>query len=101
VGIYVIITTYAFLGGMSTSVSLTTWFRDQLAQIEIKQEKSGGLEGYSALAQLVVESLVGANGLVVLPYFEGERTPLHDPKAKGILFGLSLKHTRSDFTVPF
>ena len=31
-----------------------------------------------------------------LPYFSGERTPIHDPKAKGALFGLNLTHTRGD-----
>ena len=31
-----------------------------------------------------------------LPYFSGERTPIHDPHAKGVLFGLNLTHTRAD-----
>jgi xylulokinase len=31
-----------------------------------------------------------------LPYFSGERTPIHDPFAKGCLFGLNLTHTRGD-----
>ena len=38
----------------------------------------------------------GARGLVFLPYFSGERTPIHDPHAKGALFGLNLAHTRAD-----
>ena len=38
----------------------------------------------------------GAHGLVVLPYFSGERTPIHDPHAKGTIFGLDLTHTRGD-----
>jgi xylulokinase len=33
---------------------------------------------------------------VLLPYFSGERTPIHDPLAKGVLFGLDLTHTRGD-----
>ena len=32
----------------------------------------------------------------MLPYFSGERTPIHDPHAKGVLFGLDLTHTRAD-----
>ena len=36
------------------------------------------------------------DGLVLLPYFSGERTPIHDPHAKGVLFGLNLTHTRGD-----
>ena len=38
----------------------------------------------------------GANGLVVLPYFSGALTPLFDPDAKGMIFGLDLTHTRGD-----
>ena len=87
---------YAFLGGMSTSGSLTTWFRDQFAQRESELENAGGENAYAVLARLAADSRPGANGLIVLPYFEGERTPLHDPRAKGIWFGLSLKHTRGD-----
>jgi xylulokinase len=34
--------------------------------------------------------------LLCLPYFSGERTPIHDPQAKGAFFGLDLTHTRGD-----
>jgi len=87
---------YAFLGGMSTSGSLTTWFRDQFAQFELEKEKEGGENAYAVLARLASASPIGSRGLIALPYFEGERTPLHDPKARGVWFGLSLKHTKGD-----
>lgn len=87
---------FAFLGGMSTTGSLTTWFRDQFAQHELEKEKAGGENAYAVLAEAAAQSPIGARGLVALPYFEGERTPLHDPKAKGVWFGLSLKHTKGD-----
>jgi xylulokinase len=32
----------------------------------------------------------------MLPYFSGERTPIHDPEAKGTIFGLDLTHNRGD-----
>mgnify|MGYP002064199582 CR=1 FL=1 len=88
--------TFAFMGGMSTSGSLTTWFRDRFAQAEVESEKSGGENAYAILAKEAAESPAGAKGLIALPYFEGERTPLQDPAAKGVLFGLNLKHTRGD-----
>ena len=31
----------------------------------------------------------------MLPYFSGERTPINDPKAKGVIFGLTLAHSRA------
>ena len=36
----------------------------------------------------------GSGGLITLPYFAGERTPINDPAAKGVVFGLKLTHTR-------
>ncbi|MGW4242810.1 FGGY-family carbohydrate kinase, partial [Nocardia sp. NPDC004722] len=38
----------------------------------------------------------GSRGLLALPYFAGERTPLFDPDARGIIAGLTLTHTRAD-----
>jgi xylulokinase len=81
---------HASMAGLSTSGTLTHWFRDELAR---------DLEPAEALAQLIAEaegSPPGATGLVALPYFSGERTPIHDPHATGALFGLNLTHTRGD-----
>ncbi len=88
--------TYVLAGGMATSGSLTRWFRDQFAPLEVQAEQVGGMNAYSALARLAGDSTLGGNGLVVLPYFAGERTPLLDPDAKGMIFGLGLHHTRAD-----
>ncbi len=88
--------TYAFLGGMSTGGSLTRWFRGEFGQPEVSAEASGGVDAYAALASLAATSPPGAAGLIALPYFEGERTPIQDPEASGVLFGLRLRHTRAD-----
>ncbi|MFN3982146.1 MAG: FGGY-family carbohydrate kinase [Caldilinea sp.] len=87
---------YAVTGGMSTAGSLTRWFRDHFAPEEVAAEKAGGANAYAALAALAASSPAGANGLVALPYFAGERTPLHDPDARGLFIGLTLSHTRAD-----
>lgn len=38
----------------------------------------------------------GARGLLMLPYFAGERTPIADPDARGVIAGLTVDHTRGD-----
>ncbi len=76
--------------GLATSGTLTRWFADQFAR-EIDPATV-----MPDLAQEAATSPPGANGLVVLPYFSGERTPIHDTKAKGVIFGLDLTHTRAD-----
>ncbi|KQY78008.1 sugar kinase [Microbacterium sp. Root1433D1] len=71
-------------GGLSTSGALTAWLK--------------GLTGadYPELLTEAAASGAGANGLLVLPYFAGERTPIQDPDARGVIAGLTLAHTRGD-----
>lgn len=87
---------FACVGGMSTVGSLTRWFRDQLSPLEVAAQGLHGVNAYTGLARLLEASPPGAQGLIVLPYFEGERTPMYDPDARGVFFGLTLKHTRAD-----
>jgi xylulokinase len=82
---------HASMAGLATSGTLTHWFRENFAR-EFTDPKQAAI----ALAQEAETSPPGANGLVMLPYFSGERTPIHDPKAKGMIFGLDLTHTRAD-----
>ena len=82
--------THASMAGLATSGTLTHWFRDQFAR-DLNRD-----EAFPVLAGEAESSPPGANGLLFLPYFSGERTPIHDPKAKGAFFGLNLTHTRGD-----
>ena len=81
---------HASMAGLATSGTLTHWFRDQFAR-ELPRPEAFGLLTAEAEA-----SPPGANGILFLPYFSGERTPIHDPDAKGAYFGLNLTHCRGD-----
>jgi xylulokinase len=81
---------HASMSGLATSGTLTHWFRQQFAR-ELDPETAVVI-----LTQEAERSPPGAKGLVVLPYFSGERTPIHDPQAKGMIFGLNLTHERGD-----
>ncbi|WP_170473226.1 FGGY-family carbohydrate kinase [Ruegeria arenilitoris] len=81
---------HASMAGLATSGTLTHWFRDHFAK-ELTRENA-----FPILAKEAAASALGSNGLLFLPYFSGERTPIHDPKAKGTFFGLDLTHTRGD-----
>lgn len=70
-------------GCMATSGSLIRWF----------QTLSGGID----LLQLDDEAATrGAAEILCLPYFLGEKSPLHDPDLRGAFVGLDLAHTRAD-----
>jgi len=49
---------------------------------------------YRLLDRLAEEIPLGSEGLLLLPYFSGERTPVNDPNARGVLVGLSLFHKK-------
>ena len=93
-GPYLFRDTYVVTSGMSTAGMLTRWFRDELAKELLEQEKNGGPNAYDALMEQMNGIGPGSGGLIVLPYFSGERTPINDPKARGLFMGLTLKHTR-------
>lgn len=86
---------YDVAGGMATSGALTRWFRDQFGTAELAEEARGGPNAYTALAELAATAPLGAGGVVCLPYFSGERTPINDPMARGVFAGLTLSHTRA------
>lgn len=71
-------------GGLATSGALTAWLKDLTGA------------DYPALLAEAERSGPGARGLVMLPYFAGERTPILDPDARGIVAGLTLSHGRGD-----
>jgi xylulokinase len=86
---------YALAAGMATGGAITRWFRDQFGQSEIDLEERVGKNAYASLAEMAAQVPPGAGGLLALPYFSGERTPIHDPLARGIIAGLTLRHSRS------
>ncbi|WBB81669.1 FGGY-family carbohydrate kinase [Micromonospora sp. WMMD882] len=74
---------FCLAGGMATSGAVVEWLR----------ELTGGTP-YERLTAEAEPLPPGADGLVVLPYFAGERTPLFDDRARGAVVGLTLGHGR-------
>jgi xylulokinase len=77
--------TRSLAAGMSTAGSLTEWVRSLV-----------GGPGWDELLADAAAGPPGARGLLLLPYFAGERTPIYDPLARGVLAGLTLQHGRGD-----
>jgi xylulokinase len=49
-------------------------------------------------ADLAAIKMSQTDGLYFLPYLSGERSPINDPEAKGVFYGLTMAHTRADMT---
>ncbi len=65
------------------------WFRERFYP--------GEQETYELLNEEAAQVGVGSEGLIFLPYLTGERSPNWNPNARGVLFGLSLRHDRRHF----
>lgn len=87
--------THCLGDGTNAAGTLTRWVRDLLYAPELAAEASGGENAYAVMAREAAEVPCGSEGLVMLPYIYGERSPLQDPLASGMLFGLSGKHGRA------
>ena len=74
--------TSCLAAGMATSGTVTEWW----------SRVTGA--GFSELTGEAVHGAGRSDGLLLLPYFAGERTPLFDSGARGVLAGLTLHHSR-------
>ncbi|MDH7500778.1 MAG: FGGY family carbohydrate kinase, partial [candidate division NC10 bacterium] len=72
------------------------WFQEQLGEWETRQAEERRESPFHLLDQKAAQSPPGSNRLLYLPYLAGERSPLWDPYARGVLFGLDASHQKAD-----
>lgn len=94
-GDYLIPGCYCVADGTNNGGTLTRWYRDILFPELLAAEEAGGENAYGEMVKLVKDIPAGSEGLITLPYLAGERAPIQDPEAKGVLFGLASHHTRA------
>ncbi len=95
VGVGPIPNTWALEAGMSTAGAILRWFRDQLAESVNLLASSTRRRAYEYLDMEAEYIPPGSNGLIVLPFFSGARSPRWNPYARGVIFGLTVFHTRA------
>lgn len=77
-------------GCMAASGSTLNWLAALLAY-DVNESGADG-KPHAKLDALAANVAAGSDGVTALPYFLGEKTPLHDPFARGTFTGLSLGH---------
>ena len=73
------------------------WYRDMFCQSEIGVGKLTGMDSYEVLSLEASKIAAGADGLVILPHLQGAMAPEDNPKAKGVFYGITLRHTKAHF----
>lgn len=74
------------------------WYRNALGATEVAQAQATGRDVYDILTENAATVPPGSEGLLFLPYLSGERTPHPDPNARGVFFGLTLRHNKNHLT---
>ncbi|MBR0114663.1 MAG: FGGY-family carbohydrate kinase [Firmicutes bacterium] len=86
---------YSLSAGTNNCGTATKWYRDNFFEDLKAEEAKGGENAYSAMMRGLEKIAPGSDGLITLPYFAGERSPISDPQAKGMILGLTLNHTKA------
>lgn len=91
---------YMIQGGAKGGIVIK-WLRDTLCEAEKDAEARGEGNAYDLMDKLAAETPAGAEGLFVLPFFGGGSNPTPDIYGRGVLYGMSLGHTRGHIVRAF
>jgi FGGY-family pentulose kinase len=83
---------YTIEAGQVSTGSVVAWFKNHFAGDIAAEAERRGVDPYVILTEKANDVPVGSDGLIVLDYFQGNRSPHTDPYARGVISGLSLSH---------
>ena len=86
--------TFSAVAVTTTGGQALRYLRDTFSNVERDVERLLKVSSYDLITLQAKDVPPGSEGLIVLPYLMGERSPLWDASARGVIFGLSLHHTR-------
>ncbi|MCD6351614.1 MAG: hypothetical protein J7M26_05800 [Armatimonadetes bacterium] len=84
--------TWILEGGQTATGAIVDWLADNFGWREEQEAEKAGRNRFEVLDEKAAAVSPGAEGLVVLDYWQGNRTPIRDPLARGVILGLSLSH---------
>ncbi len=81
-------------GGTTGGGGVMRWMEREFAEYERSVANDKGKSSLVQFDDLAKEVEPGSDGLIFLPYMAGERSPIWDPYAKGVFFGLDFSKTK-------
>lgn len=89
--------TWIYQGAMSHTGAAYQWFKNEFCKDLQNESEYTHQDVFLRMNEEAEKAKPGCDGLVFLPYMLGERSPIWDPYARGIFFGVSLHTTRKEF----
>lgn len=96
-GYHVVPDCWLLQGGTTGGGGVMRWLEREFGDFErVEGERLGksSLQLFNEAAKLVAP---GSDGVIFLPYMSGERSPVWDPDAKGVFYGLDFSKTKAHF----
>ena len=84
-------------GGTTGGGGVMRWLEREFADYEREEGKRVGKSSLELFNEIAEKVAPGSDGLVFLPYMSGERSPIWDPDAKGVFYGLDFSKTKGHF----
>ena len=95
--VHVVPGVFLLQGGTTGGGGVLKWIAERFTQPGDAERSGVGKSVFARFDEEAAASPPGSNGLLFLPYMSGERSPLWDPDAKGVFFGIDFSKTRADF----
>ena len=80
-------------GGQISTGSIIEWFKDNFYYKKFLDAQRKRMDIYDILNDEASKLKSGSEGLIVLDHWQGNRSPYVDPESRGVIWGLSLRHT--------
>ena len=93
-GYHVIPGKWLLQGGTTGGGGVMRWFEREFADYERMMKEQTGLSSLNQLNEIAEKINPGSDGVVFLPYMSGERSPIWNPYAKGVFYGLDFAKTK-------
>lgn len=93
-GAHVVPGQWLLQGGTVGGGGVMRWFEKEFAGYEREIADRVGKSSLDQLNEIAQETPPGSDGVVFLPYMAGERSPIWDPNAKGVYYGLDFNKTK-------
>lgn len=84
-------------GGTVGGAGVPRWFLKHFGEADNLNAQENGTNPYYEMDKIAQEVSVGSDGMVFLPYMAGERSPIWNPNAKGVFYGVDFAKTRGHF----